>query len=213
MVTANIAATGNDQFCVRRSGASGAELVELPDLRGRNVSHNVRLPRDGEYDLGIFQLDACLADGNGISELRHSGEHRADYEQLGWVAGVSGLSPVWGGGSGGREWPSFLLHDRSLSESPDVEGSRKFTGKERAAETGLDFFGARYFSWAQGKFTSSDWWAKPTPVPFADLVKGSDVNTLLPSAEHAIGSSATESDAPGVPVILPNGSSVPDPHS
>jgi RHS repeat-associated protein len=35
------------------------------------------------------------------------------------------------------------------------------TGKERDAETGLDFFGARYFSGAQGRFTSAD-------QPFAD---------------------------------------------
>lgn len=32
----------------------------------------------------------------------------------------------------------------------------KFTGKERDAETGLDFFGERYFSSAQGRFTSPD---------------------------------------------------------
>jgi RHS repeat-associated protein len=37
----------------------------------------------------------------------------------------------------------------------DVE-SLKFTGKERDAETGLDYFGARYFSGAQGRFTSPD---------------------------------------------------------
>src|SRR5207245_2800529 len=33
---------------------------------------------------------------------------------------------------------------------------QKFTGKERDGETGLDFFGARYFSGAQGRFTSVD---------------------------------------------------------
>jgi RHS repeat-associated protein len=32
----------------------------------------------------------------------------------------------------------------------------RFTGKERDAETGLDYFGARYFSAAQGRFTSAD---------------------------------------------------------
>ena len=30
----------------------------------------------------------------------------------------------------------------------------QFTGKERDAETGLDYFGARYVSGAQGRFTS-----------------------------------------------------------
>lgn len=34
--------------------------------------------------------------------------------------------------------------------------NRKFTGKERDAETGLDYFGARYMSSAQGRFTSPD---------------------------------------------------------
>ncbi|QOY86797.1 RHS repeat-associated core domain-containing protein [Paludibaculum fermentans] len=34
--------------------------------------------------------------------------------------------------------------------------TREFTGKERDAETGLDYFGARYFSGAQGRFTSPD---------------------------------------------------------
>jgi RHS repeat-associated protein len=37
----------------------------------------------------------------------------------------------------------------------------RFTGKERDAETGLDYFGARYFSGAQGRFTSPG-------APFAD---------------------------------------------
>jgi RHS repeat-associated protein len=44
-----------------------------------------------------------------------------------------------------------------------------FTGKERDAETGLDYFGARYFSGAQGRWTSPDWSTTPQPVPYADL--------------------------------------------
>jgi RHS repeat-associated protein len=39
----------------------------------------------------------------------------------------------------------------------------KFTGKERDAETGLDYFGARYFSGSQGRFTSPD-----EPVIYSD---------------------------------------------
>jgi len=39
--------------------------------------------------------------------------------------------------------------------------AQRFTGKERDAETGLDYFGARYMSAAQGRFTSPD-------APFAD---------------------------------------------
>lgn len=37
------------------------------------------------------------------------------------------------------------------------------------AETGLDYFGAWYFSGAQGRFTTPDWSDKPEPIPYADL--------------------------------------------
>src|SRR5205085_1511571 len=37
------------------------------------------------------------------------------------------------------------------------------------------YFGARYFSAAQGRFTSPDWSATPQPVPYANL---SDPQTL-----------------------------------
>ncbi len=45
----------------------------------------------------------------------------------------------------------------SLYGVADADGTtHKFTGKERDSETGLDYFGARYFSSAQGRFTSPD---------------------------------------------------------
>jgi hypothetical protein len=40
----------------------------------------------------------------------------------------------------------------------------KFTGKERDAESGLDYFGARYMSSAQGRFTTPDWPNRVTPL-------------------------------------------------
>src|SRR5205807_1646508 len=45
----------------------------------------------------------------------------------------------------------------------------KFSGKERDIETGLDYFGARYYSNALGRFVPPDWSAVPVPVPYADL--------------------------------------------
>lgn len=66
--------------------------------------------------------------------------------------------------------------------------SIKFTSKERDAETGLDFFEARYYSSAQGRFTSPDEFKggfldafsgqsafQPGPLPYADI---SDPQTL-----------------------------------
>ena len=44
-----------------------------------------------------------------------------------------------------------------------------FTGKERDVETGNDYFEARYYSSALGRFMSPDWSAKEVPVPYAKL--------------------------------------------
>ncbi len=46
-------------------------------------------------------------------------------------------------------------------EPPQSNIRERFTGKERDGETGLDYFGARYFASVQGRFTSPD-------EPFAD---------------------------------------------
>ena len=45
----------------------------------------------------------------------------------------------------------------------------KFTGKERDTESGLDYFGARYYANITGRFLTPDWSAKPVTVPYADL--------------------------------------------
>jgi RHS repeat-associated protein len=53
------------------------------------------------------------------------------------------------------------INGRGTCYAAFTDPRQKFTGKERDAETGLDYFGARYMSAAQGRFTSPD-------APFAD---------------------------------------------
>jgi RHS repeat-associated protein len=45
----------------------------------------------------------------------------------------------------------------------------RYTGKERDAESGNDYFGARYYASSMGRFLSPDWSAKIMPVPYASL--------------------------------------------
>jgi RHS repeat-associated protein len=43
-----------------------------------------------------------------------------------------------------------------------------FTGKERDAESGNNYFGARYYASSMGRFMSPDWSPLPVPIPYAD---------------------------------------------
>jgi RHS repeat-associated protein len=121
-----------------------------------------------------------------------------------------------------------------------------FTGKERDTESGLDYFGARYYASSMGRFMSPDWAAKATPVPYAKLdnpqslnlyayVGNNPLSHIDPDGhidcsgknaagagcqaiaqwnkDHGIDPNAKKSNFPGVPVKLPNGKTVPDPHS
>jgi RHS repeat-associated protein len=51
-----------------------------------------------------------------------------------------------------------------------------FTGKERDAESGLDYFGARYYASTMGRWMSPDWAAKAQPVPYAKLDNPQSLN-------------------------------------
>lgn len=57
----------------------------------------------------------------------------------------------------------------------DVCASR-YTGKERDGESGLDYFGARYYSSGMGRFMSPDWASNPTAVPYAAYANPQSLN-------------------------------------
>ena len=67
----------------------------------------------------------------------------------------------------GNQLNSFS--DQSAPGTADDATPLHFTGKERDAESGNDYFQARYYSSAMGRFMSPDWSAKEEPVPYAKL--------------------------------------------
>ena len=52
----------------------------------------------------------------------------------------------------------------------------KFTGKERDAESGFDYFGARYYASNMGRWMSPDWADKPEAVPYSSLDNPQSLN-------------------------------------
>jgi RHS repeat-associated protein len=57
-----------------------------------------------------------------------------------------------------------------------VPQNYKFNGKERDSESGLDEFGARYYSGTMGRFMQTDWAAKPVSVPYANFGNPQSLN-------------------------------------
>jgi RHS repeat-associated protein len=67
--------------------------------------------------------------------------------------------PVWQG--------IFQPYGQEYNPEIGVE-SHKFTGKERDSESGLDYFGARYYGSNMGRWLSPDWADAASAVPYAD---------------------------------------------
>jgi RHS repeat-associated protein len=57
----------------------------------------------------------------------------------------------------------------TVSTKEHIQSRSRSTGKERDSESGNDYFEARYYSSAMGRFMSPDWSAKEDPVPYANL--------------------------------------------
>ena len=51
-----------------------------------------------------------------------------------------------------------------------------FTGKERDTESGLGYFGARFFNSNQGRWLSADWNPEPEAIPYSDLNNPQSLN-------------------------------------
>jgi len=83
----------------------------------------------------------------------------------------------------GQEW------NGPSGSGPVSPNHYKFTGKERDAESGLDYFGARYYASTQGRFTSPDEFVggpvdafsandplPPGPLPYAEITNPQSLN-------------------------------------
>jgi RHS repeat-associated protein len=80
-----------------------------------------------------------------------------------------GTSRLMTNGYGYPIWQGTFLPFGQEWNAQATTNHYKFTGKERDSETGLDYFGARYYGSSMGRWMSPDWAAKATAVPYADF--------------------------------------------
>ena len=131
---------------VARGGAGAFSVAFRYDAMGQLAA---------EYTTG-----APAKTGTDYLTVDHLGSTRLVTNASGTVVSQHDFLPFGeeiNAGVGGRTTSMGYAHDPYAAIDP----TQRFTGKERDAETGLDYFGARFFSGAQRRFTGPD-------APFAD---------------------------------------------
>jgi len=148
--------TLGSQYLLDQSGNQASELGPTGNAVHSNVWEGGRLT--GTYDstglhfaiadpLGTKRVQAVISStGTGVPELNC-------------------LSLPFGNNIG-----NTLLSDCVAVGIGGTDATEHhFTGKERDAESGNDYFGARYYASSMGRWLSPDWSAKVMPVPYAKL--------------------------------------------
>jgi RHS repeat-associated protein len=100
----------------------------------------------------------------------------------------------------GEEIPSGIGGRTNLWDDND-NINQKFTGKERDTESGLDYFGARYFASSMGRFMSPDWSANEEPVPYAKLDDPQSLNLYSYVRNNPLSRVDADGHAPDIAVI------------
>jgi RHS repeat-associated protein len=73
------------------------------------------------------------------------------------------------------------------------------TGKERDTESGLDYFGARYYASNMGRFMSPDWASNPQAVPYASYADPQSLNLYTYMRNNPLGGVDPDGHWPGPP--------------
>ena len=130
----------------------GRRILERRDSGETHYLHSVSGELLAEYG-SAGGTERAYVTGDGLGSTRvltgRDGQNngvvsRFDYAPFG--------EALWAGVGDRTGAQGYMARESVLTAAP----RQKFTGKERDAETGLDYFGARYFSGAQGRFTTPD---------------------------------------------------------
>ncbi len=189
-----------NRVCAAFNTVTGVITQYLYDAEGHRVAKGHPTSNDtlycpsGTADFIPDETYVVGQNGEQISELDSSGQwiHSnvnaggqliATYSQDGNVKNLHfnitdplGTKRVQASALGGVDAPPCL--NLPFGDGPSCVGATEhfFTGKERDAESGLDYFGARYYASSMGRFMSPDWAAKAEPVPYAKLDNPQSLN-------------------------------------
>jgi RHS repeat-associated protein len=154
-----------DNLVYKSGGASGT-FMYYRDAAGRIAFSGTPSGNPGATGTTEAYVDGDLV-GNWVNSsfswVGHDWLGTKRYESTGTGSGSTAV-PVFG-----HSDTSLPFGDATVSTPATDYDPLHFTGKERDAESGNDYFGARYYSSAMGRWLSPDWSAKYDPVPYAKL--------------------------------------------
>jgi RHS repeat-associated protein len=157
--------TASNQYLLNLGGA------QVTELNGTGTALHTNAWAGGKllatYDFANSGLHYALTDWLGTKRVQVSGS--------GSTLGAAELNcynlPF------GNNLGDVRISDcRAVGSGAADATEHHFTGKERDAETGNDYFGARYYASSMGRFMSPDWSAKVEPVPYAKLDNPQSLN-------------------------------------
>jgi len=139
-------------------GASGEQVTEV----AQDANGTMNWQRTYVYAGGLIATyDPVLNPANPSQTIAQVSFRLTDW--LGTMRATTDSSGVWQGGC------TSLPFGDGLACQGNIPDQRHFTGKERDAESGNDYFGARYYGSPMGRFLTPDWSAKVEPVPYSKL--------------------------------------------
>jgi RHS repeat-associated protein len=161
----------------------------LYDAEGNRVAKesvaNGQATITNQYILGLGGEQVTEIDGSGNwlhSNAYAAGKLLATYDSTGlhfhfsdWLG--SRRMQASGAGTVDETCQSLPFGDQLNCTGPASDATEQhFTGKVRDTESGLDYFGARYYQSNMGRWMSPDWADKPEAVPYSQLDNPQSLN-------------------------------------
>ncbi len=147
---------------VRKTTASGS-VDFLYDIAGREVAE---VASSGSWNRGEIYAGA-----SHLATYKNSTTYFIHSDWLGTERVRSDKS-----GASYATCTSLPFGDWLACSGPSDPSPLHFTGKEHDLETGLDDFGARYYTASLGRWMTPDWSARQDPIPYADLRNPQSLN-------------------------------------
>jgi RHS repeat-associated protein len=148
---------------VAKANAGTLSNVYFYDVDGHLVTETDGLGNELHSDVYIGNRHLATYQGGGIY-----------YNHANWLGTEAARSDA--NGNLCETLSSLPYGDAQQTNGSCNPNNTFYTGKERDAESGLDYFGARYYGSTMGRWMSPDWANNPQAVPYATYANPQSLN-------------------------------------